>query len=168
MVFTLADAAPVPLPYEELMGRRRTRASPKRGWKVAAGAAAVLLIVVAVPLLVLGPVGDRSPAMPDPGRLCEIVARHTDTAAFGPTSSRFSYEQLETDWEEALVVAPSEAQAPAQEALSAVQDSRVLAFSEQPPDDEEWAAIQDHYNNALDELHVWSTENCILTPEPQR
>jgi hypothetical protein len=54
------------------------------------------------------------------------------------------------------------------EALSVLQDSIVLAFSEQPPDDQAWAAIQDHYNNALDELHVWSTENCILTPEPQR
>lgn len=64
MVYSLAEAAPAPLSYEELAQRRPSRTRSRPGWQVAVAAAVVVLVVVGIPLLALGPLGDESPATP--------------------------------------------------------------------------------------------------------
>ncbi len=94
IVFALAEAAPEPLTHEQLTERQVTGTSRTRGWKTALVAAAVLLIVLGVPLILLGWLPDQSPAEPRVTKgirvsnLAPEGLRNTDEYVLSPDGSR--------------------------------------------------------------------------------
>ncbi len=98
IVFTLAEAAPAPLSYEQLIGRRSIRARSKRGWKTTVATAVILLVVLGAPLIVLGWLRDPSPAGP---RVTKAV--RVTNLAFGSGFNTGAYV-LSPDGAQAVVV----------------------------------------------------------------